>query len=174
MYKCTVYDAAGRELSPALSADAIVWEEEGNAVVLTYFDNATLRTIRKEYRVPESIVLKRVVRHSAKTDRPAPLSNYNLFVRDHFTCQYCGRPERDLDRRLNQKSGKPWEYLTRDHVVPCSLGGENTWTNCVTACNTCNGAKSNRTPESAKMPLRKRPHAPSVQEIRALVKDGRK
>ena len=41
-----------------------------------------------------------------------------MFLRDRFTCQYCG--SRD--------------DLTFDHVMPRSRGGRTTWENVVTAC----------------------------------------
>jgi len=49
----------------------------------------------------------------------------NVFLRDRFTCQYCGEPY-------------PSHDLTFDHLVPRSRGGRTIWTNVVTACATCN------------------------------------
>jgi len=63
--------------------------------------------------------------------RVPPLTNQNLFARDLNICGYCGR------RYAEHK-------LSRDHIHPVSKGGLNTWTNCVTACKTCNNAKDNK------------------------------
>ena len=41
-----------------------------------------------------------------------------LFRRDQHLCLYCGKPNED-------------RHLTRDHVVPLSKGGEDTWMNVV-------------------------------------------
>lgn len=67
-------------------------------------------------------------------DRRIPLSNKELFRRDQNICMYCG-------------TETPNYKLTRDHVIPTSKGGPNTWTNCVTACKRCNHLKADRTPE---------------------------
>lgn len=69
-----------------------------------------------------------------------------LFRRDHHTCAYCGR---QLHRHL----------LTRDHIVPRSRGGKNTWTNCVTACRGCNQSKGSK-PVDQFRPLMYVPYMP--------------
>lgn len=79
------------------------------------------------------------------------LNNRKLFRRDRFTCAYCGLVHRE-------------DRLTREHIVPVSAGGPDVWTNVVTACGSCNGRKSNRTPEQAGMPLLYLPYVPSVYE----------
>ena len=76
------------------------------------------------------------------------VTNTFLFARDHYRCQYCGRPQVVLRTR---------ECLTRDHLVPLSRGGTNAWTNVVTACSSCNARKGNHLPDESGMhPL----HAP--------------
>jgi 5-methylcytosine-specific restriction endonuclease McrA len=74
-------------------------------------------------------------------------SRRNVFKRDRFTCQYCGR-----------QPGS--EELTIDHVVPRSHGGRSSWENCVLACVACNHRKADRTPAEAKMDLRGNPSRP--------------
>jgi HNH endonuclease len=47
------------------------------------------------------------------------------------------------------------ECLTRDHVIPVSRGGDNAWTNVVTACSACNTRKGNHLPDEIGMfPIR--------------------
>lgn len=164
MYKCRVFDKGGRELSPALSSDAIVWAQEGIATVIKYYEGISLRTVKREYQVPEMIVLSHIVPQRKRKQRAMNLSNFHLFVRDDFTCQYCGRHESKLDRRPG-KNDKPREYLTREHIIPRDAGGSNDWSNCTTACNTCNGRKANRTPKQAGMRLRSKPYVPDNAEI---------
>ena len=84
-----------------------------------------------------------------------PLNNYELFRRDAQICLYCGRK---------------WKtnFLTRDHVVPKSLGGEDIWSNAVTACKGCNTKKGGRTPEKAGMRLLAIPYSPNWAEFLAL------
>lgn len=76
------------------------------------------------------------------------LSNVALFERDNFTCCYCGGVFSSVD-------------LTRDHVIPKSRGGANNWTNCVTACHSCNSRKGNKTPKEANMTTIYKPYAPT-------------
>jgi len=80
--------------------------------------------------------------------RTPPLTNANLFRRDLHTCAYCGRFH-------------PTHKLNRDHIVPQSRGGEDTWLNCITSCKTCNWEKADRTPVEADMDLLFKPYVPS-------------
>jgi 5-methylcytosine-specific restriction endonuclease McrA len=73
-----------------------------------------------------------------------PVNRRNVLKRDHHTCQYCGSTKR----------------LTLDHVIPRAQGGLHTWQNVVTACESCNSRKGNRTPKQAHMVLRTQPKAP--------------
>ena len=83
---------------------------------------------------------------------PTPaLTNPALFARDQHLCLYCGRD-------------CPRPQLTRDHVVPLSKGGRDTWENVVSACFHCNSRKGNRTPQQANMPLLAIPYRPSWVE----------
>ena len=79
------------------------------------------------------------------------LTNLKLFVRDRQVCAYCGG-------RFVQ------EELTREHIVPTSRGGNDSWMNCITACRSCNGRKGNRLPEEAHMSLLYLPYVPSLHE----------
>ncbi|MFO1320559.1 MAG: HNH endonuclease [Burkholderiales bacterium] len=79
------------------------------------------------------------------------LSNLKLFARDRRVCAYCGARFRS-------------HALSREHVLPVSRGGRDTWTNVVTACRGCNARKGNRTPEEADMRLLYLPYVPSRWE----------
>ena len=83
------------------------------------------------------------------------LSNRTLFERDRNLCAYCGK----------QFS---FHNLTRDHIVPISRNGTNTWMNVVTACAPCNKYKDDRTPEEANMELLYVPYVPSRAEFLLL------
>ena len=80
-----------------------------------------------EMKLPSVIALKEFI---PLNRRPA-FTRFNVFLRDSFTCQYCGRC-------------CPTHELTFDHVVPRSRGGRTTWSNVVTACQSCNLLKGNR------------------------------
>ncbi len=73
------------------------------------------------------------------------LTRREVFRRDNYTCQYCGRHSSDL---------------TVDHVLPKHLGGEHTWNNVVAACPACNHHKGGRKLEEAHMALLHLPKEP--------------
>jgi hypothetical protein len=79
------------------------------------------------------------------------LSNPKLFARDRQLCAYCGGLFRHED-------------LTREHIVPTSRGGQDSWMNCITACRTCNGRKGSRLPEESGMHPLYVPYIPSLHE----------
>ena len=81
-----------------------------------------------------------------------PLVNSYLFRRDQFLCMYCGG-EFTADN------------LSRDHILPVSRSGADSWTNVVTACKRCNHRKANRTPEEAGMQLLAVPFVPNRYEF---------
>lgn len=71
-----------------------------------------------------------------------------ILRRDKYTCGYCAK---------KYSIGN----LTIDHILPKSLGGENSFINCVAACLPCNRKKRNRTPEQAGMVLKIVPSIPN-------------
>lgn len=78
--------------------------------------------------IPSVIAL----REYQKVDRHVAFTRYNVFLRDHFTCQYCGE----------KKSVKDLQF---EHVVPRSKGGKTCWTNICAACDACNSTKADHT-----------------------------
>ncbi|MGB9613487.1 MAG: HNH endonuclease [Candidatus Margulisiibacteriota bacterium] len=100
------------------------------------------RLINNRYRLPEIIKLVNYV--------PVPytevvFSRKNIYLRDNYTCQYCG---------------KTGGNLTIDHVIPKSRGGEDCWENMVVCCVRCNNRKGNQTLEEAAMKLISTPYRP--------------
>ena len=96
-------------------------------------------------QLPSVIALKKYVRQP----RYPAFTRFNLFLRDQFSCQYCGN---DVD-------------LTFDHVIPRSQGGRTSWTNIATACAPCNLKKGGRTPKEAHMQPRRWPYRPTTFEL---------
>jgi len=84
-------------------------------------------------------------------DQVPPLNNTELFRRDQHTCAYCLQEMKD-------------RHLSRDHVVPISRGGQNVWTNVVTACRVCNQKKDNMLLHETKMKLHMVPFTPNYAE----------
>jgi len=85
-----------------------------------------------------------------------PLSKklrFEVFKRDSFTCQYCGKSAPDI-------------VLHCDHIQPVSKDGSNDILNLVTSCQDCNLGKSNRLlSDDAAIKQRKR-QLDSLQERR--------
>jgi len=121
---------------------AIVLVIDGKAEILETHET-TVNTTRQQFPSPSVIRLVYLIR------RPRPrvkLTRREVFIRDNFTCQYCGRQVNDL---------------TIDHVIPRSRGGQHTWENLVSACKPCNHRKGGKTLSEAKMTLRQQPYEPS-------------
>ncbi len=94
-----------------------------------------VRTVSRTVPRPSVIRLQKMV------SRPRPqlkLTRREIFRRDGFACQYCGKhaPE-----------------LTIDHVIPRHLGGQHVWSNVVAACPACNHRKGGRRLEDSGMHL---------------------
>ena len=56
---------------------------------------------------------------------------FEVFKRDSFKCQYCGRSAPDV-------------ILEVDHIVPVAKGGGNDLLNLITSCRDCNSGKSDK------------------------------
>ena len=56
---------------------------------------------------------------------------FEVFKRDGFKCQYCGR-------------SAPEVILEVDHIIPVAEGGKNDIINLITACKDCNRGKGKR------------------------------
>ena len=89
------------------------------------------------------------------------LTRKNVFERDKYQCQYCGK-------RL------PSEDLNLDHVIPRDYGGKTTWENIVCSCIKCNSRKRNRLPHEAAMRLIRKPSKPSWRPVVAIAARGKR
>ena len=129
------------------------WQDAVKAVflkrvtIVSEYDR-TVSSPSFEMRLPSVIALKEYVPQARK---PA-FTRFNVFLRDRFTCQYCG------DRF-------PTPELTFDHVIPRSRGGRTSWDNVVTACGVCNLRKGNRMPDRAGLHPLNAPLQPSTYQL---------
>jgi 5-methylcytosine-specific restriction endonuclease McrA len=98
-----------------------------------------LRSVNAVFRVP-SVVRLRAYVNVRRRRQAAGMKRLRIYVRDRFTCQYCGKR-------------KVADELTLDHITPRAQAGHSTPENLVAACLPCNNRKGNRTPEQARMPL---------------------
>ena len=121
---------------------ALVLVIDGKAEVLEEHNRVVVSASRR-FAMPSVIRLVYMIR------RPRPrvkLTRREVFIRDSYTCQYCGRQSSDL---------------TIDHIIPRSRGGPHSWENLVSACKTCNHRKGGKSLTDARMALRTVPHEPS-------------
>jgi 5-methylcytosine-specific restriction endonuclease McrA len=103
-----------------------------------------IRAVGLRMKTPRIILLRVFDRFPRKDVK---FTRHNVFERDEYTCQYCGRrPERN--------------GINLDHVVPRAHGGKTTWHNVVCSCIACNSRKADRTPAEAGMNLLRDPVKP--------------
>ena len=96
-----------------------------------------------------------MLRDYVKPRRRVAFTRFNLFLRDEFTCQYCGARE----------------DLTFDHVIPRARGGVTSWENVVAACSKCNLRKGSQTLRNSGLSLNRLPRKPYSEQLKNL---GRK
>lgn len=114
---------------------------QNKIVILDSYDTM-LHSANFEMQMPSVVILNRY--HRLPT--VAKFSRKNLYIRDQNECQYCAKPFEN-------------EKLTIDHVVPKSLGGGTSWTNCVASCKKCNGAKGSKLMRPIREPVKPTWHA---------------
>ena len=117
--------------------------------IVNYYDR-TVHSPSFSMKLPSVIALKSYIK---------PLSNrnftrFNVFLRDKFSCQYCGSKK----------------DLTFDHLLPRSKGGKTDWDNVVTACSGCNVKKGGRLLQKSGMTLNQKPYQPTTEDLH---KNGR-
>ena len=140
-HPCLVLNQSYEPLNVCRARRAINMIFSGKAEMLEN-GSGYIHTANTVFPIPTVIKLAYLVRRP----RPQPkLTRVEIFNRDHYTCQYCGKVS-------NQ--------LTLDHVIPRLQGGRHSWENLVSACGPCNRRKAGRTPEQAHMLLHKTPVRP--------------
>ena len=96
--------------------------------IIQEYQDWIIRSPSTEMKVPSIMMLRDYV----KVSKSIRFSRYNVFLRDNFSCQYCGE---DYTEKHHD--------LTLDHVLPRSHGGKTNWMNVVAACSSCNTRKAN-------------------------------
>lgn len=99
---------------------------EGNLSVVAEYDKV-VRSPSVTMRIPSVVAMRKYV----PVEKRVAFTRFNVFLRDHFRCQYCGEHFTA-------------NHLTFEHVVPKSKGGETSWTNIVAACDPCNVKKDDK------------------------------
>lgn len=122
---------------------AIVLLIAERAEVIEEYQDIKIRSISKSITLPK--ILKLYKTH--KLSFNVKFTRTNVFLRDAFSCQYCGIKQ-------NEKE------LTFDHVIPVSREGKTTWDNVVTCCKKCNSKKGPHLLHQTNMKLIKPPKKP--------------
>lgn len=116
--------------------------------IIKFYNNDSIQGCNKLYKIPCVIKVNKFIKY---TNRQIKFSRKNLFLRDNYTCQYCGK-------QFNVNK------LTYDHVIPKSKwqnkSSPTCWINIVTACTWCNRQKADKTPHQANMSLLLEPKQP--------------
>ncbi len=126
------------------------WQDTVKAVFLDRVNivseyERSVRSTSFEMKLPSVVSLKTYV----KPARYPAFTRFNVFLRDRFTCQYCGAKH----------------DLTFDHLVPRARGGMTKWENVVAACSPCNLRKGSDMPNIAGMNPMQHPYRPTVFEL---------
>ena len=132
--------------------DAFVAVHQDRVVQVKTYEGVHVHSANESFEVPAVVALK-----SYRKRKKVAFTRYHVFLRDEFTCQYCG----------NRFAAKD---LTFDHVIPRSRGGGSNWTNIVAACGRDNLRKANLTVKQAGMRLLRQPYEPTVHQLDAAAR----
>ena len=95
----------------------------------------------KQIALPNVALLNYFV--NAPYSRRVALNKENIFIRDFYTCQYCGDQAESVD-----------------HIIPKSKGGEHIWDNVVACCKKCNLIKVDKDLTDTRLKLKRNPQRP--------------
>jgi len=114
-------------------------------------DGVVIRQTTAVIKAPAVIQLMTFLKFGRRVT-PAPTTR-NVAARDNYRCQ-------------NSRCGKSFKHdphrLTKDHIIPLSRGGKNTWENITTLCDRCNSRKGSHTLEELDWTLLSQPRVPET------------
>ncbi len=156
--KCLLLNADYTPITIISWKRAILWsmkyiDSTDNKIEIVDFYSNDFIQCSHDKKIPVPSVAK-TTKYFRFNNQKAVFSRKNIFLRDNYTCQYCG-------------TKYPIQELTYDHIIPKSVFrransplSATTWTNITTACLKCNRKKGNRTPKEANMILLNLPIQP--------------
>lgn len=115
-----------------------------------------IRSVRFAMKIPKVIVL---AMYDKLPTKDVKFTRHNVFLRDHYVCQYCRKEFPDKELNL-------------DHVVPRDKGGKTRWDNIVTSCIGCNNRKANKLSHEANMFPATQPKAPRWRPLFGFRRQG--
>ena len=107
------------------------------------------KKLRPKLEPSTGILCSQFLKSFIKPSENPNFTRFNVFLRDKFSCQYCG---------VNKD-------LTFDHLLPKSKGGVTDWENVVTACSSCNVKKGGRLYSLSGMKLYRKPFRPTLEDL---------
>ena len=122
---------------------AVVLLFQGKAEMIETADGLKIRSVSRCFSLPSVV---RLWQYKKVPFKRIMLTRKNIITRDSNRCQYCGTAKGPM---------------TVDHIVPKTMGGNDSWENLVCSCAKCNNKKGDRTPEQSQMKLLKRPTRPT-------------
>eukprot|EP00798_Chlamydomonas_sp_ICE-L_P028414 gene28414-31555_t len=123
-HRCLVLDSAYRPVNIVPWSRAVMMDVAEKGEVVVYYEDAFAVSGRGVHQLPAAFRVSKYINMDDICSRVS-CTRRNVFVRDKFQCQYCNATK----------------DLTVDHLKPVCLGGKSTWTNLVTACQSCNQEK---------------------------------
>jgi 5-methylcytosine-specific restriction endonuclease McrA len=130
---------------------SIVLLYQGKAEIIKETDRVIYNCDRTfSFIVPRVIRLVEYVRSLMRNK--IPYSKRNIFLRDGYICQYCGKI-------LENNSA------TVDHIIPKVDNGKSSWDNCVCSCKRCNNIKGDKSIKQSGLKLRRPPYTPSAGDF---------
>ena len=123
----------------------------GRAELVEVHKDITVRSTNQSFELPKVLRLLQNFKYINRVK----FNRNNVFLRDEYTCQYCGVVAHP-------------KLLSFDHVLPRSRGGKTCWENIVTCCLKCNGKKADKLLHETNMRLLKIPKEPHWTPYRGL------
>jgi 5-methylcytosine-specific restriction endonuclease McrA len=167
LWKCLVLNGDGTPWSVQPWQKVYKTLMKGNATILVEYPEPIRGKIDLDSGIQETFPRPAVVilhkRESVSKRRRLRYTRLGVFLRDKYKCSYCGS-------QCSYIEGNP---PTVDHVWPQSKGGESTYENCVTCCQTCNGKKGRKTLEECGLTLLNKPYMPDYLSPARLMREMR-
>jgi len=138
--------------------EAMVKIWNGSIEIVEVYDDIYIQAASMVLKAPAVLRSQRFVRRKHEVH----FSRHNVFMRDHYTCQYCGKKGTALELEETFYRIRRTAELTYDHHVARTHGGRTEWDNILTACSPCNERKGSKTKFNA--PLRP-PRKPTYGEL---------
>jgi hypothetical protein len=153
-------DIAGTPRKWVSFDDAIVYKAKNLVAwtlgdVVAKYNGGIQKTGNRSYLETHSIIAIKGTGFAPNRFPNVNLTNRTLFGRDKNLCCYCGHVYSSSN-------------LSRDHIIPRSRGGEDTWLNTVTSCKRCNQRKGNKLLKECGFELLYAPYVPVFNEALIL------